>query len=124
MCGGRGRCLAGSGVCSCFAGYVGDDCATCAADYVSVGGQCIFLPGASISCSDGVRNGNEEGVDCGGLNCSTVCPSPTVPLWMVVAVAVASAAILAIVVYVAMCTSTCTTCCTSSRCVPLSACYR
>jgi hypothetical protein len=37
-------------------------------------GRCIFLPGALSSCSDGVKNGNEEGVDCGGPHCASTCP--------------------------------------------------
>jgi hypothetical protein len=36
----------------------------------------VFLPGALTSCSDGVRNGNEAGVDCGGPNCG---PCPELP---------------------------------------------
>ena len=35
-----------------------------------MGSRCVFLPGALVSCSDGVRNGNEEGVDCGGSQCA------------------------------------------------------
>ena len=68
-CSGHGDCLGASGTCRCFAGYQGDDCGTCADRYVRVGGLCVFLPGAMVTCSDGVRNGNEEGVDCGGPNC-------------------------------------------------------
>jgi hypothetical protein len=37
--------------------------------YLPVSGRCLFLPGALVSCEDGVRNGNEAGVDCGGPNC-------------------------------------------------------
>lgn len=36
----------------------------------------MFLPGALTSCTDGVKDGNEEGVDCGGPNCP-VCPHPS-----------------------------------------------
>jgi hypothetical protein len=42
-----------------------------AAWYGAVRG-CVFLPGALSSCSDGVQNGNEDGVDCGGI-CPTAC---------------------------------------------------
>ena len=34
-----------------------------------MGSVCTFLPGALTSCGDGIQNGNEEGVDCGGPNC-------------------------------------------------------
>ena len=43
--------------------------------HVSLGLLCVFLPGARVSCSDGVRNGNEEGVDCGGPQCEPCLPS-------------------------------------------------
>lgn len=33
----------------------------------------MLIVGASVSCVDGVRNGNEEGLDCGGPNCDA-CP--------------------------------------------------
>ena len=46
-------------------------CSVCVSGYLQLtrGGACIYLPGALSSCEDGVRNGNEEGVDCGGPNC-------------------------------------------------------
>lgn len=31
------------------------------------------IPNANANCSDGIRNGTEQGVDCGGLNCNP-CP--------------------------------------------------
>jgi hypothetical protein len=38
----------------------------CARRFTRIKGVCVFMPGALVSCSDGVRNGNEVGVDCGG----------------------------------------------------------
>jgi hypothetical protein len=76
MCSGHGTCLGLSGYCSCFSGYLGGTCSTCAPEYVLVSQgmskSCVFLPGAVVTCGDGVRNGNEEGVDCGG-SCATAC---------------------------------------------------
>lgn len=76
MCSGHGTCLGLSGYCSCFSGYLGGTCSTCAPEYVLVSQgmskSCVFLPGAVVTCGDGVRNGNEEGVDCGG-SCVTAC---------------------------------------------------
>lgn len=75
VCGGHGRCLGTvAGYCQCDAGYTGAACAQCASGYVARGrvGVCVFLPGALSSCSDGVRNGQEEGVDCGAA-CGTYC---------------------------------------------------
>jgi hypothetical protein len=36
------------------------------------GTKCVFLAGAISSCLDGIQNGDEEGVDCGG-SCPGVC---------------------------------------------------
>ena len=74
-CGGHGRCLTASGSCSCFSGYVGDACDACAAGYLPLGTDtCVFPPGALSNCSDGVQNGNELGVDCGGRCVARLCP--------------------------------------------------
>ena len=59
-CSGHGDCLGASGTCRCYVGYGGDDCVACTQGYVAVRGSCVFLPGAMVSCRDGVRNGNEE----------------------------------------------------------------
>ncbi len=68
------------GYCQCFTGYGGRACEACASGFVGLGAgnlrRCVFLPGALTSCSDGVRNGNEAGVDCGGPNCG---PCPELP---------------------------------------------
>ena len=74
-CSGHGSCLTGTGVCVCFEGYRGDACESCDAHYsrrVDSGGwvvSCTLLPGGLSTCSNGVRDGSELGVDCGG-----VCP--------------------------------------------------
>jgi hypothetical protein len=39
----------------------------------------VFLAGALASCMDGVRNGNEVGVDCGGPNCGP-CSGAAAPV--------------------------------------------
>lgn len=71
-CAGVGVCVTATGQCDCFPGYTGPVCQDCSPGYVRLGskGVCVFLPGALTSCTDGVRNGNEEGVDCGGPNCA------------------------------------------------------
>ena len=68
-------CAAGS--CNCHHGYIGPACDQCDRNHVSIRSLCVFLPGAFVSCGDGVRNGNEEGVDCGGPHCSAQCPPST-----------------------------------------------
>ena len=76
QCSGRGDCLPYVGTCSCDTGYMGNNCSSCADKFlrVVVNGPCIMIPGSQTSCSDGVKNGNELGVDCGGPNCPP-CPS-------------------------------------------------
>jgi hypothetical protein len=71
VCSSNGVCQQGTGRCACFAGYTGEVCSACTSEYIQVtrGGACIYLPGALSSCEDGVRNGNEVDVDCGGENC-------------------------------------------------------
>ena len=54
-CGHTGRCLPSTGTCECFTGYVGSNCSSCDRGYVMIGSTCVFLPGALVSCSDGVR---------------------------------------------------------------------
>jgi hypothetical protein len=77
VCSGHGVCLGISGYCSCHTGYAGSSCSACAANFARVGrsatASCVFLPGAMATCSDGIRNGNEEGVDCGGPQCTAPC---------------------------------------------------
>jgi hypothetical protein len=70
-------CLGASGTCSCFDGYTSAACQDCAPSHLRVGGSaCVFLPGALVSCTDQVRNGDEEGVDCGGTHCPAPCQHP------------------------------------------------
>ena len=70
-CSGHGTCQQYSGMCMCHVGYLGNECGSCAPDFLRVmaNGPCIMIPGSQTSCSDGVKNGNELGVDCGGPNC-------------------------------------------------------
>jgi EGF-like domain len=84
-CSAHGVCRVGSNVCSCHAGYTGEKCDVCTADRVRLraNGACVFVPGSTASCSDGVKNGNEEGVDCGGPNCGE-CPSTSpIPYFLI-----------------------------------------
>ena len=66
---GRDACWFGAGTCVCFTGYVGPACQSCGYPFVNIGAVCVFMPGAMATCSDGVRNLNEVGVDCGGPQC-------------------------------------------------------
>ena len=54
-CAGHGLCVGSSGFCNCFAGYTGDACDSCDKGYLLVGNACVFMPGALVSCTDGVR---------------------------------------------------------------------
>ena len=74
VCSGHGSCLTGVGVCRCFDGYGGDACSTCNSQYTAIadagsGGavRCVLLAGMYTTCLDGVRDGLEQGVDCGGV---------------------------------------------------------
>ncbi len=70
VCSQSGVCVGSTGTCVCFEGYRGTDCSACADSYaVGDGGACVFLAGSLSSCDDGLRNGNEVGVDCGGPHC-------------------------------------------------------
>lgn len=101
VCGGNGSCddnTGGSGVCSCDAGFAGSDCGECAINHFgsdcvecpscrnggtcvsgfSGDGTCECLPGfhgtsCDFSCADGVQNGTEDDVDCGGACDSCSC---------------------------------------------------
>ncbi len=74
VCGGHGRCLGTimSTYCECNTGYKGAACESCERGYLSLGSRCVFAPGAMASCSAGVWNGYEDGVDCGG-SCAAQC---------------------------------------------------
>jgi hypothetical protein len=69
ICSGHGDCIGLPGFCSCRSGYNGAACQLCARGHIRVGSACVFMPSALTSCEDGVRNGAEEGVDCGGPSC-------------------------------------------------------
>lgn len=66
-CSGNGSCIMSSGVCDCRVGFSGDDCTQCAVGYWPVSGSpyCVSIP--PVSCTDGIMNGNETGVDCGAV---------------------------------------------------------
>jgi len=76
VCSGHGDCVGLPGFCSCRSGYTGPACNLCAPRHIRVGSVCTFLPGALTSCGDGIHNGNEEGVDCGGPNCGACSDTP------------------------------------------------
>ena len=72
-----------NGMCNCWIlqGYTGDACDACDPHYdrhassspgsaAGTTSQCVFLPGALSGCDNQLRDGNEAGVDCGG-----VCPA-------------------------------------------------
>jgi hypothetical protein len=84
-CSGRGSCIFGSSLCLCYAGNVGANCGLCAASYTGIrltaNGPCVYLPGSELSCHDGVKNGNEDGVDCGGPNCDEICVGSDIGPW-------------------------------------------
>lgn len=44
--------------------------------FVAVGWGLFRAFVAAPTCSDGVQNGREEGVDCGAVACGVLCPSP------------------------------------------------
>lgn len=85
-CNGAGRCIVSpkpakwTARCDCYtaAGYTGVDCGTCAKGFFhpkTSASVCIRL--ATASCNDGVKNGDEEGVDCGAA-CEISCVVNTV----------------------------------------------
>lgn len=70
VCSGHGSCRGSgtSGYCVCSPGFTGPACDSCQPGFQSVGGMCVYLPGAALgACSDGVAGGHEQGVDCGGV---------------------------------------------------------
>lgn len=75
MCSSSGACKQGTGQCSRFAGYTGTACDECSGVYTqqtannASRGPCVYLPGSTATCGNGIRDGNELGVDCGGPNC-------------------------------------------------------
>lgn len=111
-CGGLGTCDVLSGTCVCQTGYSGLSCGSCAPNYMrvttSIGTTpCVLIPGSAGTCSDGVREIDEVGVDCGGV-CSAPClpPAKGVPMVLIIA-----AVVLGLVVIIAI-TSLYLYCCT------------
>ncbi|KAK3261623.1 hypothetical protein CYMTET_29478 [Cymbomonas tetramitiformis] len=51
-CSGHGKCVTTAGVCECFSGYTGLDCATCAVGYISEGLQCALVTRAPATPGD------------------------------------------------------------------------
>jgi hypothetical protein len=80
-CSGHGLCATGAGICACFPGYVGDACGECDVRHVALGQHCVWLPASNATCTDGVVNGNEQGIDCGGFNCRE-CGSALTQIWL------------------------------------------
>jgi EGF-like domain len=100
-CSGHGSCSVGAGVCLCHAGYAGSACDVCTSDRVKLQayGACVYLPGSQVSCNDGVKNGNEVGVDCGGPNCDAcLAPKPVVP-YLVIGMCIAAGIVVALILY-------------------------
>ena len=74
----------------------------------------IWLVGTMISCVDGVQNGNEEGLDCGGPNCEVTCEEKnrhsgfsTVQIVLVVSASVVCAGATYIVLFTPLCRCCC-----------------
>jgi hypothetical protein len=80
MCDGMGACGAGTMMCApyvCGATACRTDCSMnnqCSSgNYCDTSqNQCVTLP---ATCTDGMKDGNETGTDCGGNICPARCPS-------------------------------------------------
>lgn len=103
-CSGVGMCVQPTGRCSCFAGYTGPACDACAYTYtrLSTDGPCVLLPGSLASCANGVRDGNELGIDCGGPNCH-ICPDSLVEQSKVLSIQLVLVISLVVAVFVSVC---------------------
>lgn len=67
-CNSRGSCNVLSGVCTCFPGYTGPLCDSCAYGYTRQSGVwCVPTEVTVVSCFNGIHDSNELGVDCGGV---------------------------------------------------------
>lgn len=90
----------------CAAGRAGPACSDCALNYTQVGSVCVFLPGSTTaSCHNGVRDGLETGIDCGGSvcdPCSNESPFSRIPLdmWIIIGLAVLVLLIIAVIWYI------------------------
>jgi hypothetical protein len=88
----RGK-TCGDGICESFESTGKDcecleDCSQCGDGYCSAIEQdvCPQDCGTPPHCSDGIRNFDETGIDCGGSDCKD-CPNPDVWIWVAVGVA-------------------------------------
>ena len=103
-CSRHGSCSSATKQCVCYEGYTGRACEACWPSYIRItpSGPCYFAPGTLSSCTDGVRNGNEVGVDCGGPNCDAclvdVFPGTRLSLWMLAAVSITGLVLVTVVV--------------------------
>lgn len=101
LCGGPGVgvCVPATGQCQCAAGRAGLGCSTCAANFTRVGSVCVFLPGSTMTCSNGKKDGSEEGVDCGGPVCPS-CSEAGMPtfVWTVIGLATVTGVVIVILV--------------------------
>jgi hypothetical protein len=63
------------GTCECFSeiGAAGENCADCAPGFTRSGDGCIS--NSAPTCFDGVQNGEETGIDCGGDDCNSCVES-------------------------------------------------
>lgn len=101
-CCGAGDCQPLSGLCACIAGRVGSACEACDASYIRVGGNfgmCVYVPDAMTTCRDGLKDGNEAGVDCGG-SCPPCHSSSGMDVGMLIGTCSAALVALALVVFV------------------------
>lgn len=72
-CSSRGVCRPADNACDCFLGYAGVQCTTCSVGYTrGPSGTCVLTDAIGVSCYNGVRDGNETGIDCGG-QCASAC---------------------------------------------------
>ena len=86
-CSGHGSCQHTLGKCACFTGYTGDNCDVCVEGFQpGAYGSCVYRPTTTASCTDGVKNGHEMGVDCGGPNCRPCEPRQDGAMWAGIAV--------------------------------------
>ena len=100
-----------SGVCSCNRGYVGVSCSECDDGFITSSAPsaavrtCVYLAGARSTCNDGVRDGGETGVDCGGLcsACAMTSSSSSGSTLVAVAASVGGASAAVILVTAAAC---------------------
>lgn len=111
VCSSVGTCVAAAATCVCNTGYAGNACEECAVDFVwgvdpeDLSRVCVGLPGVLVSCDDGRRDGNEEGVDCGGPNCAPcvavrIAYGTSAGRWQAVGIVVGCVALVVLVVLV------------------------